>query len=60
MLDGQSVSEPVCLGCGKPVGERHKPECEYASYYSTERGYPPRIVNELQTRIPPLHTRDES
>lgn len=47
-----------CLGCGKPVGEYHEPECEYAPYYATEQGYPPRRVNELQTRIPPLNTRN--
>ena len=53
-----TLSTERCLGCGQPVGARHNPECEYAPYYSTARGYAPRIVNAMQARIPPLNTRD--
>jgi hypothetical protein len=48
---------PGCKGCGKPVGAHHERECAYAPAYSTARGYPPRKVNEMQTRIAPVETR---
>lgn len=48
-----------CLGCGRPVGAYHERECEYAPWWSTEQGYPPRRVNAMQTRIAPLDTRTE-
>lgn len=52
-------STPGCLGCGKPVGEYHERECEYAPYYATRQGYPPRLVNEMQTKFLPLDTKSE-
>lgn len=58
MLPRESESLPVCLGCGKPYNELHEPECEYAPWYSTQHGYPPSRVNDLQTRIPPINTRE--
>jgi hypothetical protein len=51
---------PGCKGCGKPVGAHHEPGCEYAPWYATEHGYPPRRVNEMQTRIAPIDTRPAS
>lgn len=51
------ISRHGCKGCGAVVGRPHKPECEYAPWYSVERGYAPRIVSEMQTRIAPIRTR---
>lgn len=48
---------PACKGCGASVGSYHEKSCEYAPYYSTAQGYPPRKVDVLHTKIAPLNTR---